>query len=288
MDTNAKLDAAMEYIRRKLTNRIHEIRSTEKLMELPLQSKGIDTPVPEIVALDIPDVDPNAGHKNLINQMDSGKRDSSPAGFEADSDPDKHNTPSSEVMHSSNNKTSSVAIRNNARIARANCALLLACHVIANAPLHRCGYVYAIIWAHERMRQHCGQCRPYAEILLLALCKGEELIKACLRAFTRLVLPDAERDDYDVILWETIYNSDEVQELDAWHTFPKTCNERAKFHRLQMNTLCSHNEHRDHVGLMAFHDFLEWMRHGGSEVLKKCLEKNCTNQMLNYIKNSGS
>ena len=50
------------------------------------------------------------------------------------------------------------------------------------------------------MRQHCGQCRPYAEILLLALCKGEELIKACLRAFTRLVLPDAERDDFDVIL----------------------------------------------------------------------------------------
>ena len=58
MDTNAKLDAAMEYIRRKLTNRIHEIRSTEELMELPLQSKIIDTPVPEIVALDIPDVDP--------------------------------------------------------------------------------------------------------------------------------------------------------------------------------------------------------------------------------------
>ena len=104
MDTNAKLDAAMEYIRRKLTNRIHEIRSTEELMELPLQSKIIDTRVPEIVALDIPDVDPNAGHKNLINQMDSGKRDSSPAGSEADSDPDKHNTPSSEVMHSSNNK----------------------------------------------------------------------------------------------------------------------------------------------------------------------------------------
>ena len=157
MDTNAKLDAAMEYIRRKLTNRIHEICSTEKLMEPPLKSKDIDTPVPEIEALDISDVDPNAGHKNLINQMDSGKRGSSPAGSEADSDPDKHNTPSSEVMHSSNNKTSSVGIRKNARIARANCALLLACHVIANAPLQRCGYVYAIIWAHERMRQHCGQ-----------------------------------------------------------------------------------------------------------------------------------
>ena len=130
----------MEYIRRKLTNRIHEIRSTEELMELPLQSKGIDTPIPEIVALDILNVDTNAEHKNLIDQMDSGKRDSSPAGSEADSDPNKHNTPSSEVMHNSNNKTSSVA-----RCARAKCALLLACHVIANAPLHRCGYVYAII-----------------------------------------------------------------------------------------------------------------------------------------------
>ena len=56
MDTNAKLDAAMEYFRRKLTNRIHEIRSTEKLMEPLLQSKGIDTLVSEIEALDILDV----------------------------------------------------------------------------------------------------------------------------------------------------------------------------------------------------------------------------------------
>ena len=32
VDTNAQLDAAMEYIRRKLTNRIHEIRTTKVLL----------------------------------------------------------------------------------------------------------------------------------------------------------------------------------------------------------------------------------------------------------------
>ena len=95
VDTNAQLDAAMEYIRRKLTNRINEIRTTKVLlqskaeespncqyMQQPTTSadatlnsqpkktkeshankldnyfahKAIDTPLPEINAIDIPDV----------------------------------------------------------------------------------------------------------------------------------------------------------------------------------------------------------------------------------------
>ena len=40
VDTNPKLDAAMEYIRRELTNRIHEIRASSKVMQPLLHSKA--------------------------------------------------------------------------------------------------------------------------------------------------------------------------------------------------------------------------------------------------------
>ena len=44
VETNAKLDAAMEYIRRELTNRIHQIRPTRKSIQLLLQSKAEESP----------------------------------------------------------------------------------------------------------------------------------------------------------------------------------------------------------------------------------------------------
>ena len=44
VDTNAKLDAAMAYIRRELTNRIHQIRATRKVIQPLQQSKAEESP----------------------------------------------------------------------------------------------------------------------------------------------------------------------------------------------------------------------------------------------------